>query len=519
MQFLRLSLSVLALATFLLPATVRAQGHFLRGDFNHDRIVDITDPIATLGFQFLGTESPPCEDAADYNDDGEIDISDAIASLTWQFLDGASPSSPYPIFEGDPTPEDRLGCLDTTVDITGDITTDRTLTADQTYRLVSGVFVKDGATLTIEAGVTVLGDSESQGLLVVERGGKLICNGTETHPVVFTSDKPVGSRARGDWGGLIILGRGDNNVTGKEAEAEGLEGQLWGGGTNVIPDDDSGSLSYVRIEFGGTEISVDNEVNSLSIFGAGSATTMDHVQVKYNLDDGFEWFGGSSSLKYGIATGIRDDSFDYSFGWNGNGQYWVCQQRGDDADRGFEVDNSESEFAATPFTNPLISNVTLIGDPSEGSDSSSGFTLRRGTGGKIYNAIVTGFSDGLDIDDEITATRASSGELVVEYTLFHNNGGDGNQHASSDDDGIDEAAFLAAGAGNLLLDVSDPAPLGDAFNLDAPDLRPLNQATSSAFDPSTLGDFFDSASYYGAVPPEGAGADWTRAPWVSPWQN
>ncbi len=508
----------LAIAIFAAPVAVQAQGHFLRGDFNNDKIIDITDPVATLGFQFIGTEPPQCEDAADYNDDGEIDISDAIASLTWQFLDGATPASPYPVFEGDPTPDDRLGCLGTPVDITGAITEDMTLTADQVYRLISGVFVKDGATLTIEAGVTVLGDSESQGLLIVERGGKLICNGTATHPVVFTSDKPVGSRARGDWGGLIILGKGINNVEGGEAEAEGLQGQLWGGGANQIADDDSGRLSYVRCEFGGTEISIDNEVNSISIFGAGSGTTMDHVQVKYNLDDGFEWFGGSASLKWGIATGIRDDSFDYSFGWNGNGQYWVAQQRGDDADRGFEVDNSESIFSATPFTNPNISNVTLIGDPAEGSDSSSGLTLRRGTGGKLYNAVITGFSDGLDIDDDVTAARVDAGELIIDHCLFHNNGADGNKHASTDDDGIDEAAILAAGS-NILLDIADPSPIADPFNLDAPNFRSQEAASSSPFDPTTLGDFFDAAQYYGAVAPEGAGDDWTQAPWVSYWQN
>ncbi len=497
------------------------QAHFLRGDANHDKQVNIADGIYILNDLFSATGVPPlCQDAADLNDDGQINIADPVFVFNFLFGTGGAPAAPYPVFEADPTIDDEFGCLEVE-EITGDITEDVTLTADKAYRLVSAVVVKDGATLNIEAGTTVLGDSASNGLLVIERGGKLNAIGTPTHPVVFTSDKPVGERGRGDWGGLIFLGRGDNNLPTKEGLAEGLENQFWGGGENVIPEDSSGKLSYVRVEFGGTEISEDNEVNAISIFGVGSGTEFDHVMVKYNLDDGFEWFGGAASLKYGLAVGIGDDSFDYSFGWSGNGQFWVAQQSGDDADRGFEVDNSESEFEARPLTRPILSNVTLIGDPDgdEGSESTDGITLRRGAGTVLYNATIAGFKKaGIDLDDGVTTSNFATDDLIVDYSVFQGNGevfksGETEGSEETTENGFDftTEAFITEMMTNNIF--AEESVVVDPYNLAAPNFRPQNDALTNPFDPSSLGTFFEPAPYRAGVAPDGD--DWTQAPWIS----
>jgi hypothetical protein len=508
------------------------EAHFLRGDSDRSQVIDLTDGIYTLGWLFLGGPEPPCLDAADTDDSGAIDIADAISLFSFLFLGSAPPAAPYPVFEGDPT-ADAVGCLGPCVEKTGDITSNQTWTSDQCYRLVSAVTVKAGATLTIEAGTTVLGDSATEGLLVVERGGRLVAVGTSTHPVVFTSDRPVGERGRGDWGGLIILGQANNNLPGKEGLAEGLENQFWGGGAPLIGNDDiiaddSGRLSYVRVEFGGTEISPDNEVNAISLFGVGSATQLDHIQVKYNLDDGYEYFGGSADLKYALAVGIGDDSFDYSFGWRGKGQFWVCQQRGDDADRGFEVDNSEGEFGATPLTRPTIANVTLIGDPdtNEGEESTQGMLIRRGAGTVVYNYTITGFKDaGIDIDDPITTeNNPTNGRLVVDYGVIHNVGeacetGDSGNQVETAANGFNftSCEFLRNLNTNNI--ESSQAPVVAPYNLNAPNFRPIGPALQNPFDPTSLDSFFAPAPYRGAVPPEGEGADWTQEPWVSYLQD
>jgi hypothetical protein len=523
-----LSLSVLFFLVAV-AADVRAQAHFLRGDSNHDKNIDISDGISTLRFLFLGDDAPPCGDAADVNDDGNVDIADAIATFSFLFTGGSPPRPPYPVFEADST-ADGLNCLGPAIEITGDITSNRTLTRNQVYRLVSAVTVRAGTTLTIEEGTTVLGDSATEGLLVVERGARLVAAGMPTHPVVFTSDKPVTQRGRGDWGGLIILGRGDNNVPGKQALAEGLDNQFWGGGQNVIPNDDSGRLSYVRVEYGGTEISMDNEVNAISLFGVGNMTQIDHVQVKYNLDDGIEWFGGNCSARFCIANGIGDDSFDYSFGWSGRGQFWVAQQRGDDADRGFEVDNSESEFGATPRTRPMLSNVTLVGDPTTdfGPESTQGLLLRRGCGGLVYNAIVTGFKTaGLDIDDGVT-TNDQPGNLVLDHSVFFSNGPgpDFNRHFQTGETGANEESlangfnFTSVAFGTTVNTnniLATMPPLVDAFNFASPNFRPQNDALMNPFNATSLDSFFQPAPYRGAVPP--GGEDWTKEPWISYAQN
>ncbi|WP_419940424.1 hypothetical protein [Candidatus Palauibacter sp.] len=162
-------------------------------------------------------------------------------------------------------------------------------------------------------------------------------------------------------GGVVLNGRSNCNFPSDECVGEGNSGPY--GGT--ITDDDSGQLSYVRIEYGGLEVSFGNELNGLTLNGVGSGTQLDHIQSHYGSDDGIELFGGTVDLKYAYVTGASDDSFDYSTGWQGRGQFWAAQQDPHDADNGFEVDGNEENFDAEPFTDPDIYNVTLVGDESD----------------------------------------------------------------------------------------------------------------------------------------------------------
>ena len=300
----------------------------------------------------------------------------------------------------------------------------RTLSADTAYTIEGVVTVEQGGELRIPAGTRLYGSTEVQpSALIVKVGGKLFSEGTEDAPVVFTSSNPPEERDKGDWGGVVLNGASLCNFPAGECVGEGSSGQY--GGENRA--DDSGVLTYTRIEYAGYEISFGNELNALTMNGVGSGTTIEHVQTHAGSDDGFEWFGGTVNTKYLLATDISDDSFDYSTGFQGMGQFWLAQQDPDDADNGFEVDGNEDDYDATPYTLPLLANITLIGKGEDGvggtdGESSDGLRLRRGTGGYIVNALVIGFGDdGVDIDNRETVDRANDGLFGVAFSIIDMN--------------------------------------------------------------------------------------------------
>ena len=342
----------------------------------------------------------------------------------------------------------------------GKLNADETLSAAYDYLLRGAVFVEGGATLTIEPGVKIYGEQATNGTLIIAQGSKIMAQGTASNPIVMSSDAFEGSHARGQWGGLIINGSAPTNQG--VAFGEGDTGAF--GGNN--PADSSGILQYVRIEYAGIEFSPDNELNGIAFQGVGSGTIVDHVQVHMNQDDGIEMFGGTVNLKYVMVTGARDDSFDWTDGWTGKAQFLVVQQYGDDADNGFEVDNSSKDNEAQPRSAATIYNATLVGDPS-GPESDNGMLIREGAAGTFANFIVTGFNKvGLDINNEATHAQADSGKLVVKNSIFFENG-KGNFGDEKDDDGFDEADF-AASNGNKEVDPGLAAP----FNKSAPDFTP-----------------------------------------------
>ena len=61
---------------------------YLRGEFDGDGVVDISDVIKLLTFLFRGGDGPPCDPVADANADGVTDLSDAVTILVSLFLGG-----------------------------------------------------------------------------------------------------------------------------------------------------------------------------------------------------------------------------------------------------------------------------------------------------------------------------------------------------------------------------------------------------------------------------------------------
>ena len=291
--------------------------------------------------------------------------------------------------------------------------------ARRTHLYLPGLtFVKSGLTLTIGAGATVKGKRDgSLAALIVQPGAKINAVGTASKPIVFTAGS--GTPERGDIGGLVILGKADINLANETGDIEGLVGVPFGG---TDDGDSSGTLKYVRIEYAGHLLGTDNELNGLTMGGVGSGTSISFVQVYEGLDDCFEWFGGAVSATNLVATGCDDDMFDWDMGWRGSLQFAVgghTAVTNTDAN-GIEADNLNGNEGNTPRSAPKIANLTLIGN---GTSSLNGMRLRRGTGGQIVNAIVTGFKMGaaIRIDGNTTIGLVNGDGLKVEALYAYAN--------------------------------------------------------------------------------------------------
>jgi hypothetical protein len=284
--------------------------------------------------------------------------------------------------------------------------------------------VSSGVTLTIPAGTVIRGDQVSKATLVITRGAKLIAEGTSTKPIIFTSNKEVGSRAPGDWGGIILLGKSINNNPGGTGIIEGGIDvtQAVHGGTD--PADNSGTLKYVRIEFPGIAFVKDNEINGLTLGSVGTGTTIDYVQVSYSGDDSFEWFGGTVNAKHLVSIANVDDVFDFDNGFTGKLQFLVAQRDPSLADQagqsnGIEADNSASDFVVAPKTRPIISNMTIIG-PGNAADTKHEYAnlWRRGTQMILGNSIFIGFRYGIDIRDQETGDALTSATSLIRNNIY-----------------------------------------------------------------------------------------------------
>ena len=320
------------------------------------------------------------------------------------------------------------------IEVTADITTNTTWTAANVYRLKGFRKVANGATLTIEAGTRIEGDFATVGSsLFVLRGARIVATGTAADPIVFTSSQPAGTRQSGDWGGLIIVGNGVINRSGVvniEGTGTSVDNALvpYSGGNNN--GDNSGRLSYVRVEYAGFGPAQDAELNSFTLAAVGSATIIDHLEALNGLDDHFEIFGGALDAKYLVSYQAGDDHFDMSEGYVGRLQYLVGFQSKvlvpragagnvSSDPQGIENDGCngsgcDNGFDTTPFTVPVVANFTLVGTGPGvvGASGGYGAVLRRGTGGHYVNGIFARWpAAAIGYRDAASKTRETNGLL------------------------------------------------------------------------------------------------------------
>lgn len=329
----------------------------------------------------------------------------------------------------------------TSVDVTTDITTNTTWTADKTYVLKGFRKVANGATLTIEAGTRIVGDFATVGSsLFVLRGGRIIANGTAAAPIVFTSSQAAGSRQPGDWGGLVLIGNGISNRSGVvniEGTGTSADNPLiqYNNGTNDA--DNSGTLRYVRVEYAGFAPAPDAELNSFTLAAIGSGTTLEYLQSLNGLDDSYEFFGGAVDARYLVSYESGDDHFDMSEGYHGRLQFVVGFQSRVVPPRagagnvssdpeGIENDGCagsgcDQGYDTAPFTLPTIANFTLVGTGPGVVPTAGGYgaMLRRGTGGHYINGIFARWpSAAIGYRDAQSKARETAGLLSIRNNLI-----------------------------------------------------------------------------------------------------
>ena len=300
-------------------------------------------------------------------------------------------------------------CVDGLALVSGSIVTNTTFVPECTYVLQSQVVVgraepvseADRVTLTVRAGTRILGDVASRGSLVISQGGRLVAEGQADAPIVMTSSNEPGSRAAGDWGGLVLNGNAPINCELRKSNAKSVcvgggpsAGGSYGG---VESADNSGFLRYLRIEFAGA--SVEGEAwPALSVRGVGSGTTLDFVQVHRSGGAGVRVLGGTGHVKHLVVSHAEGPSLQWNDGWTGGAQFVVLQS-GTSGSAGIVGRNSDSSLEVTPRSSPTLANMAVIGSPLS-SEEDRGVTLSGGTAGQVWNSQVVGFTGpGLALGD------------------------------------------------------------------------------------------------------------------------
>jgi hypothetical protein len=441
------------------------------------------------------------------------------------------------------------------VDVTQDIATSTTWTADKTYTLKGFIHVANGATLTIQPGTKIMGDFNTLGSsLFILRGAKINAVGTAANPIVFTSSRAAGQRQPGDWGGLILIGNAKINRSGTvNVEGTGTDGATVVSGKNYTvsysggsaDDDNSGTLSYVRVEFAGYAPQVDQELNSFTFAAVGSGTRISYLQTMAGLDDSYEFFGGGLVGDHLVSYESGDDHFDMSEGFKGKLQFLIALQTTQITPRtgsgslatdpeGIENDGCNGSgcdlgFDSAPFTIPVIANFTLIGTgdaATSGSSGGLGMMLRRGTGGYYVNGVVARYPrGGVSLRDAATYTRAggtavtdlTTADLAIKNVVFTENGSvfqgaNGTNVQNSLDMGGN--ALVASATTTATLFTTFPATVSasttaSAFDWTPAASSPLATGGLAAFTgklATAAGTIITGTSYVGAAQP--AGAKW-----------
>lgn len=309
--------------------------------------------------------------------------------------------------------------------IAGTIRSAVSMDSDTEYYLDGALVVENGGTLTIPAGTKIIAKGNTSSYIAVARGGMIYAEGTAANPIVITSDV----KAAGSWGGLVVCGMAPSNLMGNSdalLQAE-VTDMLYGGSES---DDNSGRLSYVRVEYSGYSYDDDKQFNGFSFFGVGSETMIDHISSYDSQDDGIEFFGGNVNADFLVSINSQDDGIDFTDGWQGSGNYWYAYNS---TKSGIEGSNNDSNGAATPMTSATLTNLTIY------KMGERPWYLKKGAGAQmISNLVIGGLTDNsgdayfyYEDNDANTISNINNGKISFTDVRFVDRG-EGNEVDASD---------------------------------------------------------------------------------------
>jgi hypothetical protein len=293
----------------------------------------------------------------------------------------------------------------------GDVTSGQVVTLDATkvYVLTGAVRVKDGGKLVIPAGTRIVATAGAASYVLVEQGGQLYANGTTLSPISFSSS----TATSGSWGGLIICGKAPVN-TGTTSSSE-IGNALYGG---TVSNDNSGSFTYVKIEYAGADFAAGKKFNGLSLFGVGNETKIENIAVLNGAEDGFQLYGGTVNVSNIVSVGNGNDAFVWTDGWIGTAANMYTKRKTDGTgNTGIKGMNNAANDDASPRSNPTIKNVTVLGGTT---GESNGIQLYMGTHANFENVIFSNWMTGFNIESSSTIIYIN-GQSKIKDVLFDTN--------------------------------------------------------------------------------------------------
>lgn len=293
----------------------------------------------------------------------------------------------------------------------GEVTDGQVVTLDATkvYVLNGAVRVKSGGKLVIPAGTRIVATAGAESYVVVEQGGQIFANGTPASPVTFNSS----AAAAGTWGGVMICGKAPIN-TGTTATSE--VGNASYGGTAAT--DNSGALTYVRIENAGISYATDKNFNGLSLYGVGSDTKVENIAVVNGAEDGIQVYGGTVNISNIVSISNADDAFVWTDGWIGTATNLYTKRRtSGTGNTGIKGLNNATNADASPRSNPIIKNVTILGGTS---GESQAIRLYSGTHANFENVVLSNWTDGFSLENNSTLTYIN-GQSKIKDVFFDTN--------------------------------------------------------------------------------------------------
>ena len=380
--------------------------------------------------------------------------------------------------------------------LSGNISEDTKLLKKNTYLLLGSVFVTDSTTLTIEPGTVILGDFKTNGSLIISRGSKIIAEGTETDPIIFTSNRSV--KKEGDWGGIFLLGDASINQFGNVAAIDyGLKPtdykNIAYGGDNQKSN--SGIFQYVRIEFAGKRTVDYGYYSALTLAGVGNQTVIENIMVSHSLGNAFSVIGGD--LKLTKLVSYKSSGTDYVF--NHGTQCKISNSlairdpfvSGANRPKCLYVASYDDETkvnSSKPGTLVEADNLSLI-NLSNDLDShvkmglvKEGIYIEPHASLTLNQSVISGFNPAVILDNEIKINGENLAKIQFRKMYFNNCNGNiftkGNPNNDDLEDWYGNSSFF-----NVYSKGDDDETFIDAKNQRLPDFRlKINKILASKYE-------------------------------------